>query len=317
MKILVLGGTQFVGYHIVKRLVEDQFEVITFNRGTRKGIHGAGVAEIYGDRHNFEEMQKKLKDVEFDYVVDVSGYDYNDVKNSYEAFRGKMIKGYLFISSSAVYRESEIQPIGEEFSIGENRFWGKYGTDKIEAEGYLKYKKDTENLKLTVLRPPYIYGEGNNVYREGYIFDRVGTGKKIIVPDNGKTLVQFIHIEDVYKYVKAVIEKNIWGEILNIGNKQAVSFRGWIGACMEAMGKNGEIVNFYYDEKGYNEREFFPFYNYQYFLNVEKADKLKIEEIPLVEGLKRSLEWYQNFGHLVNKREYSAKSDEIIRAYNL
>ncbi|ETJ25422.1 hypothetical protein Q604_UNBC17813G0001, partial [human gut metagenome] len=75
------------------------------------------------------------KDFYFDSIIDVCGYNQQDIKNILDAVGG--FKDYIFISSSAVYPETNMQPFSENQSIGVNKIWGKYGTDKIEAEEYL------------------------------------------------------------------------------------------------------------------------------------------------------------------------------------
>lgn len=313
MKVLVFGGTRFVSQYIVKRLIENGNEVITINRGTIKGIHGDKVKELYADRHNISELKSVLKEIEADYIIDVSGYTLFDVRNSYETVKEMNIKGYIFISSSAVYQESETLPIKEDFPKGENKFWGTYGTDKLEAENYLREKHKESRFPAVILRPPYIYGECNNVYRESYIFDRLKEGKAIVIPNKGKTLIQFIHIEDLYKTIEKIIEMEIVGEIFNVGNSEGITIKGWVEKCMIAFGKKTEIIELDYERYGYNVRDFFPFYDYQYYLNVSEISKIYQSAISLEEGLRRSLKWYIENEEKVDKRNhYSENSDKII-----
>ncbi len=226
MEILVFGGTQFVSSHIAKRLVKDGYNVTTLTRGNTKGLHEDKVKELYADRHNETELKEVLGNIDFDYVIDVSGYTLSDIEKSYSVLKNKGIKGYVFISSSAVYKESDVFPIREDFPVGENKFWGKYGTDKLEAEKFLIEKNKQEGFPVVILRPPYIYGEGNNIYREAFIFDRLRENQPVIMPHNGKTVVQFIHIEDLYKTIEEIIKSNITGKIYNVGNYEAITFKG-------------------------------------------------------------------------------------------
>ena len=312
MKYLVFGGTRFVSWYIVKKLYESGNEVITINRGNCKGLHGNNITEIYADRHNFNELKSALDEVEVDYVIDVSGYTLNDIKYSFEAIMNKDIKGYIFISSSAVYQESEILPIKEDFPVGENRNWGNYGTDKLEAEKYLTNKQQNSKFPIIILRPPYIYGEGNNVYREAFIFDRLKEGKPIIIPYNGKCLVQFIHIDDLYQTIIQLLKKNVKGNIFNVGNCDSITLKGWVQKCMLAFGKSTEIIEFDYLTNNFNSRDFFPLYDYQYYLDVTKISEIFKPVITLEDGLQKSLKWYNQNQDLVMKRDhYSVNSDNI------
>ena len=108
---------------------------------------------------------KILDGMKFDAVVDVNAYNGEHVRNLLES--GVDFKKYILISSSAVYPEWEAQPFSENCVTGENRFWVKDGTDKIDAEDVLL----NSVRESYVIRPPYLYGVGNNVYREAFVFD--------------------------------------------------------------------------------------------------------------------------------------------------
>ncbi|BDU49499.1 NAD-dependent epimerase/dehydratase family protein [Haliovirga abyssi] len=314
MKILVLGGTQFVSWYFVKRFLENGNDVITLNRGTKKGVHGHKIEEIYANRHNAEELNTALEKIEADYIIDVSGYTVSDVKNSYEAVKNKNIEGYIFISSSAVYKESEIFPICEDFSVGENKFWGKYGTNKLEAETFLIDKFKQNEFPAVILRPPYIYGEGNNIYREGFIFDRLKEEKTVVIPNKGKTLIQFIHIEDLFQTVCKIIERKIKGEIFNVGNYEGITFKGWVESCMNAFGKETKIIELDYEKYKYNPRDFFPFYDYQYYLDIRKISDIYTPQISMKEGLEKSLKWYlENEDKVMKRNHYYENSEKIIK----
>lgn len=313
MKILVMGGSQFVSWYIVKRLAEEGHQVTTLTRGSKKAVHGNKVEELYTDRHNELELKAIIGDKEFEHIIDVSAYTLDDVEKAYNCFIEKNIKSYVFISSSAVYIESPILPIKEDFPKGENKYWGAYGTNKLEAENFLISKFKENGFPVNILRPPYIYGEGNNVYREAFIFDRLKEGKDIILPNNGETLVQFIHIEDLYKSIEALINTNIVGQAYNVGEEKGISLKDWVQLCIDTYGSTNKIAPYNYKENGYHERDFFPFFDYEYFLDVEEISKIYKPKINMVEGLKKSLEWYLENEDKVGKRQhYHNNSDKIM-----
>jgi len=97
------------------------------NRNTRPQPRNTILIE--GDRHNLGEQ---LKEYKFDTVIDVTAYTGEDIISLCNALGD--FENYMMISSSAVYPETNLQPFKEEQSLGENKFWGKYGIDKIEAE---------------------------------------------------------------------------------------------------------------------------------------------------------------------------------------
>lgn len=83
---------------------------------------------IEADRH---QLGDTLQDYYFDVIIDTA-YTSDDIEALLNAIGG--YKDYILISSSAVYPECAIQPFTEETSLDINKYWGKYGTDKIEAE---------------------------------------------------------------------------------------------------------------------------------------------------------------------------------------
>lgn len=309
-KVLVLGGTYFVGYAITKKLLQEGYDVYLLNRGTKN--HDLEVKELCVDRRDKEALKNILEKEKFSYVVDVSGLNKEDVENAYYALKHMELKNYVFISSSAVYEPSGIIPIKEDFNRGHNLFWGQYGIDKIEAENFLREKFENENFKFVSLRPPYIYGEKNYVYRESYIFDRTKMKRPIIVP-KGNTLIQFSHVEDVANAVITLL-KYPTGESYNIGDSYGINFKMWAEKCMEAIGEKTEIIEFENEKYGYNSREFFPFYDYQYVLDTKKLDEIYKSQISLEEGLKKSYEWYKNNEDKVMKKpQLLITEDEIIK----
>ncbi|MBS2904522.1 NAD-dependent epimerase/dehydratase family protein, partial [Klebsiella pneumoniae] len=121
-RILVTGGTVFVSKHVAKYFQSNNYEVYVLNRGSKQQIENINL--ICANRNNLKDC---LKDFYFDSIIDVCGYNQQDIKNILDAVGG--FKDYIFISSSAVYPETNMQPFSENQSIGVNKIWGKYGTD--------------------------------------------------------------------------------------------------------------------------------------------------------------------------------------------
>ncbi|MBR2329487.1 MAG: NAD-dependent epimerase/dehydratase family protein, partial [Clostridia bacterium] len=140
-KVLVTGGTVFVSRYIEEYYVAKGCEVYVLNRNSRKQSEGVNLIEA--DRHNLGDI---LKGYEFDIVIDTA-YTANDVELLLDALGS--YGDYVLISSSAVYPEYEPQPFKETSVLGVNKYWGKYGTDKIEAEKVLLKR----NPNAYVLRP--------------------------------------------------------------------------------------------------------------------------------------------------------------------
>ena len=288
-KVLVTGGTVFVSRYIAEYYVAQNYDVYVLNRNSRE--QSKGVTLIQADRHNLGEI---LKEFDFDVVIDTA-YNSDDVELLLNALGS--YKNYILISSSAVYPEYAPQPFEENETLGINKYWDKYGTDKIEAENTLLKR----NPNAYVLRPPYLYGQMNNVYREAFVFDCALASRKFYLPKNGDMKLQFFHINDLCRFIDVILDKKPSQHIFNVGNEIAISVREWVELCYEVTGNEVSFVNVYDDIE---QRNYFSFYNYEYYLDVSKQVELMPETKPLYEGLKEAFEWYKDNTDKVNKKPF-------------
>nr|WP_306805313.1 NAD-dependent epimerase/dehydratase family protein [Clostridium butyricum] len=249
-------------------------------------------------------MKDCLKDFYFDSIIDVCGYNQQDIKNILDAVGG--FKDYIFISSSAVYPETNMQPFSENQSIGVNKIWGKYGTDKIEAEEYLISKVPN----AYILRPPYLYGPMQNVYREPFVFECALKNRKFYIPNDGKMKLQFFHVDDLCKVIEKILEKHPTNHIYNVGNTESIDINTFIELCYKVVGTPLEKV---YVTKHNNQRDYFSFYDYEYSLDVTKQSELLMEEKDLFEGLKESYKWFKNNYNEVEKKDYIKYIEENFK----
>ncbi len=289
-KILVTGGTVFVSRYVAEYYVRKGAEVYVLNRGSKP--QAEGVTLLQADRH---ELGEQLRSYHFDAILDVTAYDAKDVEDLLDAVGS--YDAYVLISSSAVYPEYVAQPFAEDGPVGENRFWKKYGTDKIVAELAL-LQRDSEAY---VLRPPYLYGPMNNVYREAFVFDCALQNRKFYLPKDGQMKLQFLHVEDLCRFIDVILEQKPGQHIFNVGNQESVSVRDWVRLCYQVVGKEAEFVNVTADVE---QRKYFPFYDYEYSLDVTAQEKLMPETRPLEDGLREAFAWYATNGEQVNRKNY-------------
>ncbi len=285
-KVLVTGGTQFVSRFVAEYYVQKGYEVYVLNRNSR--TQSEGVALIEADRHNLGDV---LRNHCFDVVIDVTAYNREDVDLLLDGLGD--FKDYILISSSAVYPETASQPFSEDTPVEENKIWGAYSTGKIQAEKALRKRVPT----AYILRPPYLYGEGNNVYREGFVFDCALRGRRFYLPKDGVMKLQFFHIRDLCRFMDILIEKHPTERIYNVGNEESISIKEWAQLCYEAAGKKAEFVNVYSD---IDQRQYFSFYDYEYELDITKQKEMMPQTTPLCDGLKSSFLWFANNREKVN-----------------
>lgn len=289
-RILVTGGTVFVSKYIAKYFESKNYEVYVLNRGTKQQVENVNL--ICADRNNLKSYLKKYS---FDTIIDVCGYNQNDIKNILDVFGD--FKDYIFISSSAVYPEINEQPFSENQKTGLNSIWGKYGTYKIEAEEYLISRVPN----AYILRPPYLYGPMQNLYREPFIFECALKNRKFYIPNDGKMKLQFFYIDDLCKVIEKILENHPDEHILNVGNTEIIDINTFVELCYKVVGATLEKV---YVTNHNNQRDYFSFYNYEYVLDVSRQNKLLSRQKNLFEGLKESYEWFKQNSQEVIRKNY-------------
>lgn len=296
-KMLITGGTVFVSRYAAQYYA-DKFEVYVLNRNTRPQC--AGVTLIEGDRHCLGD---KLRGYHFDVVLDTAynAADVNDLLDALDSF-----DDYFLISSSAVYPETAPQPFTEETPIAPNSVWGQYGTDKIAAEKALLARVPN----AYILRPPYLYGPGNNVYREAFVFDCARQGRPFYLPGEGEMKLQFFHVDDLYRLVDTILEKRPRNHIFNVGNQEAVTIKEWVELCYRAAGAKPFFSKV---SREVEQRNYFPFYNYEYHLDVEKQSALMPVTKSLSEGLTESFAWYKDHSDQVRKKPLMEYIDQNLK----
>ena len=294
-KILVTGGTVFVSRYIAEYYVSQGDEVYVLNRNTKQ--QSEGVHLIAADRNRLKD---ELRHYYFDVVIDTA-YTADEIRHLLHALGN--YGDYIFISSSAVYPEYAPMPFREESPLAENRYWKKYGTDKIEAEQYLMQN----DPHAYILRPPYLYGPMNNVYREAFVFECALANRKFYIPKDGMMQLQFFHIHDLCRFIDILLEKHPHFHVFNVGNNQLISIADWVKLCYEVCHKEVQLVCV---EDDIDPRKYFSFYDYEYALDVSRQNELMSHLTPLKQGLEQSLTWYLKNASLVNKKPLISFIDE-------
>lgn len=290
MKILITGGTVFVSRYTAEHFVKKGHEVYVLNRNTRPQSDGVNL--INCDRHN---LGNRLKNIYFDIVIDVTAYTATDVRDLINSLGN--FGQYIMISSSAVYPETLSQPFNEEQECGFNIHWESYGTGKIDAEKYLL----TKIPDVYIIRPPYLYGKMNNLYRESFVFECAEKNLPFFLPENQKMKLQFFDVEDLCIFIEKLIEIKPQNHIFNVGNPDVINVNEWVRLCYSILGKVPEIR---YVPSEITQRLYFPFRNYEYILDVTRQTEILSDVNPLETGLKQSYDWYSNNRELIVRKDY-------------
>ncbi|SFS64160.1 NAD-dependent epimerase/dehydratase family protein [Marininema halotolerans] len=256
---LIFGGSVFVGRSIAERLVQAGYRVYVLNRGNYPTP--TGCIQITADRNDMNQITQVFEELSFDVVFDGSAYHPKQTAIATQCLLGKT-KHFIHISSASVYLRTESFPVifTEESPVGHNPNWGTYGYEKYQCEQLLRKAFLESGFPITIFRPFYIYGKGNNLNREKYIFHRLLKKESILVPRNGSTQIQFGHIDDlVHGLVACMLKEESYGEIYNIAGHEVVSFTEWIQICAEVVGVDPEIKLVKDKHGDHHPRQWFPF----------------------------------------------------------
>lgn len=290
-KILITGGTTFVSKFIAEYFVNAGCQVYVINRGSRKQIDNVNLIKC--DRFN---LDNQLKNIHFNAVIDVTAYNKQHIETLVNSLGN--FDDYVFISSSAVYPETNPQPFTEEQRTGENSIWGDYGINKMEAEKFLLNTVPN----AYILRPSYLYGMYNNLYREAFVFDCAMADRPFYIPQNGEMKLQFFSVNDLCRFIDIILNKHPENHIFNVGNKESISVKDWVELCYKIVGKKAKLISV---DKDVFQRDYFCFYNYEYYLDVTKQYKLMPNTENFVESLKQEFEWYKhNTDSIYRKNPY-------------
>ncbi|WP_448597839.1 NAD-dependent epimerase/dehydratase family protein [Thermoleptolyngbya sp.] len=307
MRVLVMGGTRFIGVYLTKLLVAQGHEVVLFNRGN-KPAPVAGIRQIVGDRTDPLQLKTSLSGESFDAVFDNNGRELSDTQPLVELFKGR-IQHFVYVSSAGVYLKSDQMPHVEGDAVDPNsRHKGKFETEAYLAEA---------GVPFTSIRPVYIYGPQNYNDLEAWFFDRIVRDRPVPIPGNGMALTQFGHCQDLAAAMAAVLgNERAIGQIYNVSGDRAVTFDGLARACAAAAGKDPSSLQIiHYDPKKFDfgKRKAFPMRVQHFFTDIHKAktDLGWQPQFDLVSGLADSFQNdYLASGR--NKAEIDFSLDEEI-----
>jgi nucleoside-diphosphate-sugar epimerase len=287
MRILVMGGTRFIGIYLTQLLVEQGHEVVLFNRGNRPVPSLQGVGQIIGDRTDATQLKAKLSQEKFDVIFDNNGRELTDTQPLAEIFQDHL-QHFVYMSSAGVYLKSDQLPHVEGDAVDpKSRHLGKH-----ETEAYL----GQSGLPFTSIRPTYIYGPRNYNELESWFFDRIVRDRPIPIPGNGLHITQLGHVKDLAVAMTQVLgNQRAVGQIYNISGDRFVTFDGLARACIQAAGKSPDAIKIvHYDPKKFDfgKRKAFPLRTQHFFASVHKATtELGWQpEYDLISGLTDSFE---------------------------
>ena len=241
MRVLVVGGTEFISLHLVQALQRDGHRVAVLNRGRQPERLPTGVERLVADRKDPAALRTVLGGQRFDGVVDVTyapttGEDVTALLDA-PAATGHV----LFVSTARVYDHA--RPIPYDEDTPRNLYWGEYAKNKIAGEDVLFARHRERGLPITIVRPTHVYGPLNTRNNETFFFDRLARGRRVLVPDGGGWLRQFGHVEDLADAMAAMLgNPAAFGRAYNVMGEESITQVGFVETIAEVMQRPVTLV---------------------------------------------------------------------------
>jgi 2'-hydroxyisoflavone reductase len=241
MKLLVLGGTKFLGRTVVETALAAGHEVTLFNRGqTNPGLF-PGVEELRGDR---DGDLSALAGRTWEAVVDPSGYVPRLVRASAELLRGS-VGHYVFVSSISVYARPLVSGADESAPLAQL----SEETEEIDADTYGALKARCEDVVREVfagastnVRAGLIVGPHDPTGRFTYWPVRVARGGRVLAPGDPGRQVQFVDVRDLAAWILEVAERRVSGDFNATGPATWLSMGELLETCHRVSLSDAELV---------------------------------------------------------------------------
>lgn len=261
MRIAVLGGTGFIGHHVTRWLVQAGADVTAIHRG-RTPVRTPGVRSIRADRKHTPRLVRALAAAAPAVLVDMTAYTAEDMEALLAALPASLAR-LVVISSADVYwtyaaflglgpAGTTAEPLDEQASLREQLYPYRaqasgpedllYGYEKIVVE---RMAQTGAGVPLTILRLPMVYGPNDPQKRIGGYLNRLEASGGTLRLNAAEAAWRCTrgYIEDVAWAIRlAALDERAAGEILNVGEEEALTESEWIRAVAAAAGWSGQVI---------------------------------------------------------------------------
>lgn len=243
MNLLVLGGTVFLGRHLVQAALDAGDTVTIFTRGLHNGDLFPDVEKLRGDRGSDISA---LRGREWDAVVDTSGYLPVEVRRSAELLADS-VGHYTFISSLSVYSDNDTPDQGEEGAV--ETLENAEAETEVAGETYgpLKYHCEVaaeESMpgRTASIRAGLIVGPWDPSDRFTYWPHRISKGGRVLAPGRPRRVVQFIDARDLAEWILSVAHNRYTGTFNATGPEPPVTMEQVLESCVRLSGSDAELI---------------------------------------------------------------------------
>ena len=258
MRVLILGGTKFIGPSAARRLHERGCAVAVFHRGETEADLPPAIEHLHGDRHRLSAYTDELRRLRPDVVLDMAAYTEDEAQAAVEAFRG-LARRLVVVSSQDVYRAYgrfhgseagplEPLPVAEDAPLRERLY--PYRGKGMGLENYEKVLVEraavsAPDLPATIIRLPATFGAGDPQRRLAPELKLMDGGRPEIAIDERLARWRWTraYVENVAEAIAlAVTDGRAAGRVYNAGDEDALSYAEWVRAIGRAAGWPGEVV---------------------------------------------------------------------------
>ncbi|NRA00094.1 MAG: NAD-dependent epimerase/dehydratase family protein [Myxococcales bacterium] len=244
MRVLVIGGTQFNGFALVRELARTGHDVTILNRGKTDAPLPASIRRLTADRTDHARMKEVLGAEEFDVVQDMCAYRLEDVELMCDILRGR-VGHYIFASSTVIYSPSDVLPIDEGFPVDRGERQNEYGMNKLLCEDHLLREYRENGFPGSIVCFSMVFGPRNIIPdREQRMFMRFVKGRKILIPGDGSTLGQIGHVDDQARALRMMMMKpSTYGKRYNLTGDEFYTDHGYVDTFARVVGAEPEKVS--------------------------------------------------------------------------
>jgi nucleoside-diphosphate-sugar epimerase len=244
LRVLFIGGTGVISSACSRLAVDSGIELFVLNRGT--GTTRAlppQVRRIQADIREPRSVREKIKDLDFDCVVDWVAFTPDHIRTDIDLFGGRTGQ-YVFISSASAYQTPPArQPVTESTPL-RNPFW-RYSRDKIACEDLLVAAYREQAFPATIVRPSHTYDPTLVPFDGGWtVLGRMLAGKPVIVPGDGTSLWTMTHHEDFARaFVPLLGHPRTLGEAFHITSDDVLTWNQIARTLAAGLGMPARIVH--------------------------------------------------------------------------
>lgn len=271
MRVVVMGGTRFMGVETVQRVLAAGHVVAVVHRGSRAAP--PGTEEIVGDRDD-PATRARVRAWAPDAVVDFSAYRAEQTRDLLEAL--PEVGRWVHCSSGAVYRPLPTFPWHEDGPLGPWPLWGGYGHEKLGCEEHLR-AGPADRVTVSI-RPPYVLGPGNYAPREEFVLNRILDGAPVVIEGDGEGMLHMVSSGEAGEAFAAAVDVDLPAGFhpVNLGSRHLCTSVGFVDLCARAAGREARVHHVpaaAADEPFSTADHVFPFPDRSYVLDTRRLEE--------------------------------------------